>query len=174
MRALLPCLCLLGFLSVGCGDANPPTKHAGPRLPEGEYAANERLVVAGQPSETRLAELASGFDLVFDINPASKAPAFDEAAAVKAAGLEYVRVPLSKTTVFEKAEREKAYALLDRIESENLRAYLHCSTANRAGALWAFYLVERKGRSPQEALAEGKRVGLTKLEPAVKQALGLE
>ena len=174
MRCRALCLGLLLLTTVGCGDAPSDTIVEGPPRPTIEFRGTDRIVFAGQPSEARIGELAKGYDLVLDLNPKSKAPSFDEAAAVEQAGLAYHNVPLSKTTVFEQAEREKAFAVLDRIEAENLRAYVHCSTANRAAALWALYQAERKGRSAEEALAEGKRVGLTKLEPDVREALGLD
>ncbi|MDJ0975109.1 MAG: sulfur transferase domain-containing protein [Planctomycetota bacterium] len=174
MRLSASCLGLFLLVLAGCGDSEPVTVVEGPPKPTVEFTGTDRIVIAGQPSEARIAELGKGFDLVLDLNPEAKAPSFDEAAAVKAAELAYEHVPLSKKTVLDKAAREKAYAVLDRLEKENLRAYVHCSTANRAAALWTFYLVDRKGRSAEEAVAEGKRIGLTKLLPDVREALGLE
>ena len=40
------------------------------------------------------------------------------------------------------------------------------------GALWALYRAEVEGKPVEEAIADGKAAGLTKLEPAVREILG--
>ncbi len=172
----LSAICLIfGLLgTAACGEGPPADPSPQFALAGKEFAATEGLVMAGQPSEARVAELAaSGFDLIVSINPAAKAPAFDEAAVVRGAGLAYKHLPVSKKTVLDVGVREQAYKILDEIEAADTKTYFHCSTSNRCGALWALYQAERKQLSAAEALAEGKRVGLTKLEPAVRKLLGL-
>ena len=51
---------------------------------------------------------------------------------------------------------------------------LHCASSNRVGALLAmkaFYVDEA---TPEEALALARKAGITRMEPAVRQKLGLE
>ncbi|MDJ0523362.1 MAG: sulfur transferase domain-containing protein [Planctomycetota bacterium] len=139
-----------------------------------EAQASDAIVVAGQPTEARIAELGTqGFDLVISLNPAKKGPSFDEANVVAAAGLAYENAPVTKETVKDAAVRERVYALLEAAEAEGKRTYFHCSSGNRCAAMWALYQAERKGVPPEEALAAGKAVGLTKLEPKVREILGL-
>lgn len=168
------CVTFLFLVLAACGDAPPQEPSAPFALGEREFSANKQFVIAAQPQAERLAELAAAqFELVISINPAAKAPKYDEAAAVKAAGLAYEHVPVSKDTILDAAVREQAFALLGKAEASGQKTYFHCSSANRAAALWALYQAERKQLPPEEALAAGKAVGLTKLEPAVRKILGL-
>lgn len=172
MRHRFACSTLLFLLLAACVSTPPPQRASA--LGAKEFRASEQFVIAAQPKAGRLVELAAaGFARVISINPAAKAPKYDEAAAVKAAGLAYENVPVSKDTISDRAVRERAYAALDRAEASGQKTYVHCSSANRASALWALYQAERKQLPAAEALAAGKAVGLTKLEPAVRKLLGL-
>ena len=50
---------------------------------------------------------------------------------------------------------------------------LHFATGNRVGALTALKAVWLDGMTPDAALVLGRATGLTRLEPAVRAALGL-
>jgi len=50
---------------------------------------------------------------------------------------------------------------------------VHCMSGNRVGALFALRAFWLQGMSAVEALAVGRRYGLTKLEPLVVQILAL-
>jgi hypothetical protein len=50
---------------------------------------------------------------------------------------------------------------------------LHCASANRVGALLALREAWHRGAEPQAALAVGIEAGLTGLEPATREKLGL-
>jgi protein tyrosine phosphatase (PTP) superfamily phosphohydrolase (DUF442 family) len=52
-----------------------------------------------------------------------------------------------------------------------LPAVVHCGSGNRAGAILAMKAFHVDGLSAEEALALGRRAGLTKLEPVVKERL---
>ena len=50
----------------------------------------------------------------------------------------------------------------------------YCKSGNRAGALFALKAYYVDDKSAQKALAIGKSAGVTKMEPALREALGLE
>jgi protein tyrosine phosphatase (PTP) superfamily phosphohydrolase (DUF442 family) len=50
---------------------------------------------------------------------------------------------------------------------------VHCMSGNRVGALFALRAYWLQGASPEQALAIGLKYGLTKLEPVIRQMLGL-
>lgn len=82
---------------------------------------------------------------------------FDEKAAVEAAGMKYVHVPMG-------SELPTAEALKPVIEklgaADDERVFLHCASSNRVGAVWAVYEGTKGGKSADEAVAEGKKAGL--------------
>lgn len=167
-------VCLVLFLGA-CGESERSVDAGAFVLGEREFRVNDHLVFSGQPSEARIGEIAAAeFQLLVSLNPEAKAPSFDEAAAAKAAGVPYEHLAIAKGPLFEDAAlREQGYALFDKIETGKTKTYFHCSSSNRVSALWALYLVERKGTSAEDAFAEAKRLGLTKLEPELRKFLGL-
>ena len=48
-----------------------------------------------------------------------------------------------------------------------------CGSSNRVGALFALKARLLDGKSPDEAIAIGEACGMTRLEPVVRQALGM-
>jgi protein tyrosine phosphatase (PTP) superfamily phosphohydrolase (DUF442 family) len=167
-------VCLALFLGA-CGESERSNDTQAFVLGEREFRVNDHLVFSGQPSEARIGEIAAAdFRLLVSLNPQAKAPPFDEAAAARAVGVPYEHLAIAKGPLFEDAAlRERGYALFDKIQGDKVRSYFHCSSSNRVSALWAMYLVDRKGMPAEEALAEAKRLGLTKLEPLLRKHLGL-
>jgi hypothetical protein len=51
---------------------------------------------------------------------------------------------------------------------------LHCASSNRVGALLAMKAFYLDDATPEEALALAKKAGITRMEPSVRQKLGLE
>jgi len=123
------------------------------------------LAAAGQPSAEGLAQLkAMGFKTVINLRTEKEGPK-DEEAIVKAAGLSYVSVPVSAET-FSQADADAVGKVLD--DPAAAPVLLHCSTANRVGAVWAL-LRMRQGASLEEAENAGKAVGLK--SPAMIEAV---
>jgi protein tyrosine phosphatase (PTP) superfamily phosphohydrolase (DUF442 family) len=92
-------------------------------------------------------------------------------AAIAAAGLAYERLPIAGEADLDLAKARALAALLrDRTRYPIVVA---CASGNRVGALLAVEAFWLDGRSPQEAFALGQQAGLTKLEPSVRQLLGL-
>ena len=118
-----------------------------------------RVYFAGQPTKADLEEYAKlGVKTVINLRaPAEMEKAgFDEAAAVKAAGMEYLNVPMSGEIPGD-AELAKIYAALGVKEQKVL---LHCASSNRAGTVWALFRGKQDKLPLEEAIAEGKAAGM--------------
>jgi uncharacterized protein (TIGR01244 family) len=93
----------------------------------------------------------------------------EEEEIVKALGLQYVSVPITPATLSQEKVDQVAKALDDAAAGPIL---LHCGSANRVGAVWTVIQAQR-GKSYEEAEAEGRKIGLTSpvLVEAVKKLL---
>ncbi|HEY6554729.1 MAG TPA: protein tyrosine phosphatase family protein [Vicinamibacteria bacterium] len=123
------------------------------------------LAVAGQPSAEGLAQLKGmGFKTVINLRTEQEG-AKDEEAAVKAAGLSYVSIPVTGATL-SMADADAVGRVLD--DAAAAPVLLHCASANRVGAVWALLAV-RQGKTLEEAEALGRAVGLQ--SPALVEAM---
>jgi uncharacterized protein (TIGR01244 family) len=118
----------------------------------------EYLATAGQPEEEHLKRLAeAGYKIVIDLRTSEEDPGFDEPEVVQKAGMEYVNIPVGHETI----EEETFGRFRELINDPERRPVLvHCSSANRVGALLLPYLVLDEGKSPEEAEEIASRVGL--------------
>ena len=138
-------------------------------IPDSLDAANYKrlspgLAVSGKPSNEALASLkTAGFRTVVDLRqPAEGVASAKE--AVEAQGLAFVSVPVSPDT-FSLDDVLKVEAVLK--DQGAAPVLLYCSSSNRVGA--ALAVVEyRRGRSMDDALAEGRKAGLK--TPAMESA----
>jgi uncharacterized protein (TIGR01244 family) len=114
------------------------------------------LAVAGQPSAEGLAQVkAMGFQTVINLRT-EKEGAKDEEAAVTAAGLRYVWVPVTPETL-SMADAEAVGRVLE--DPAAGPVLLHCASANRVGAVWTLLRL-KQGLKLEDAEAEGKALGL--------------
>lgn len=136
-------------------------------LPNGG-APLDGLVTAGQPDAAQLARLAdAGFRSVVDLRAPREARGFDEAEAVRRAGLAYHNVPVVQGMVTD-ATFAAVRALLR--DPDQRPMLLHCGSANRVGAALIPYLVLDEGLAPEAALRVARDVGL-RSEPLAAAAL---
>lgn len=127
--------------------------------------AKPGLVAAGRPSPEAVAALkARGFRTVIDLRTPTEAGFSEEKAAVEAQGLRYVNVPITGGA-FSGKDVDAVKAALD--QAQDGPVLLHCASSNRVGAVWAV-LKAREGMAVEQALEEGKRVGLA--NPALAEA----
>ena len=124
----------------------------------------EDLGTAGQPSAVQLAEVArAGVRTVVDLRAPHEPRGFDEASAVKAAGMEYVLLPVTPATL----DDATFTAFLQVVRDPAKRPLLvHCATANRVGGLLLpYFLIDE--RMPQAAALQlAQEVGLRSAEYA--------
>jgi uncharacterized protein (TIGR01244 family) len=115
------------------------------------------LAAAGRPTDDGLKQLkAQGFRTVVDLRTPTEEGLAEEKASLERDGIRYVHVPVTAAT-FSAADVDAVQAVLG--DAAAAPVLLHCASANRVGAVWAV-IQARAGRPIDEAIAEGKRVGL--------------
>jgi len=86
-------------------------------------------------------------------------------------GMTYVSIPIAGAADI---SEENARRLAEVLDVGADPVVVHCASGNRVGALFALKAYYVDGKTPEEALALGKAAGVTRLEPVVRQTLGLE
>ncbi len=177
MRVLLLALVLQALACAAEPESITPSQVQGPFTWGGvENVTHLRhLWFAGQPDPAALAEAkARGVEVVINLrDPAELAElGFDEAAAAEALGLAYYNVPVSGSAPFSREAFERIESVV--AAHEDAPILIHCSSSNRVGGWLATHLVESHGLSVDEALAVGRRAGITKpaIEAKVRAYLG--
>lgn len=114
------------------------------------------LAVSGKPSKEALASLReAGFRTAVDLRQPTEGVS-SAREAVEAQGLKFVSVPVSPNT-FSLEDVKKVEAVLK--DQAAAPVFLFCSSSNRVGG--AIAVIEYlRGRSKDEAIAEGKKAGL--------------
>ncbi len=114
------------------------------------------LAVAGRPSPEAVAKLKElGFRTAIDLRQPSEGVAIVK-EAVEAQGLKFVNVPVSPDT-FSLDDVLKVEAVLK--DQSTAPVLLYCASSNRVGGVVAV-LEARRGRTKDEAIAEGRKAGL--------------
>ncbi len=126
--------------------------------------ASGRLQASDIPALKR-----AGTRQVIDLSLDSETPDFDEAAAVRAAGIGYHNLPIRGAGDLTR-DRVVQFDRLLR-EAGEQPTLVHCASSNRVGAMIALRAALLGGQSTDAALAEGRRWGLKSLEPAVRERL---
>lgn len=130
------------------------------------------LLCGGPPSDADLARAkALGARAVLDLRPATEGSASHDAARAIGAGLKALRIEVAGPAGL---TPENVRAFAEAVDDAALAPLLvHCASGNRVGALAALKAGWVDGLAPDAALELGRTAGLTKLEPAVRTALGL-
>ena len=118
----------------------------------------EGVATAGQPDEEHLRSLAeAGYKTVIDLRTTGEDRGFDEAEAVREAGMEYANIPVGHETIDEENFERFRELMTD---PQRRPALVHCSSANRVGALLLPYMVLDEDKSPEEATELARQIGL--------------
>lgn len=124
---------------------------------------------AGRIGQDDVAALqAAGIRHVIDLTLDSETPDFDEAAAMRDAGIGYANLPIGGPDSLTRANVEAFDALVDAADRPLL---VHCASSNRVGAMAALRAAWIDGKPVDEAIAEGRAWGLRSLEGAVRERL---
>ena len=135
------------------GFANPvPDIHAGGRITADDLPALRE----------------AGIVHVIDLTPDAETPAFDEAAAVRSAGMAYDNLPIAGAGDLGRESVAAFDQLLGKLQGP---ALVHCASGNRVGALAALRAAWLQGADDEAAIAEGRRWGLRSLEGEVRARL---
>lgn len=116
------------------------------------------VATGGQPDSARFAALAAaGFRTVIDNRHPDEPHGFDEPAAARAAGLEYVSLPVSLPTLAD-STFDRFRAIMT--DPRRTPVLVHCQSGNRVGALMVPWLVLDRGWEVERALGSARAGGL--------------
>jgi len=116
----------------------------------------------GQPTEQQIkAFKAVGGEVVVDNRDPMEPRPFDEPATVRAAGLEYVSLPIVHGAVTTDTMK-RIYETLKKLEGR--KALLHCSSGNRTAAALIPYLMIDKKMEQEDAVDMAMSIGLRSAE----------
>jgi uncharacterized protein (TIGR01244 family) len=119
-------------------------------------------VTGGQPSAEQVAALkGAGCEVVMDNRDPMEPRAFDEPAAVRAAGMEYVNIPIVHGAVTADTMKQMHEAVR---RLAGRKALLHCSSGNRTAAALIPYLMLDGGMEQEEAVETAMTMGLRSAE----------
>ena len=164
-RLALSVLSLALLSTIAYAQASKVTKEAIPGITN--FARLETTVACGGATKAEAVPALKkmGFASIINVREASE-PGADidqEAAAAKAAGLNFVNVPFNIAS--------PAPDLVDRFiaavtKKENTPAYIHCAAGGRAASLWMIKRVQVDGWDETRALEEATALGLNeRLKP---------
>lgn len=133
------------------------------------FSTPESLVyAAGQPTQEQVAVLAdAGIKHVISLRTPGELD-WDEAAVVTAQGMQFHSLAVSGRDGVTSENAQTLEQLLASLDGQPV--LLHCGSSNRVGALKAV-TARDDGASIEEALAEGRRWGLTGMEQRVRDVL---
>ena len=94
---------------------------------------------------------------------------WDESAVVRSDGMVFHALPIAGESDITLQNARALDTLLRRLGGEPV--LVHCSSGNRVGALIALREAALRGAAIDEAIDVGKRWGLTRLEPVVRQRI---
>jgi len=131
-------------------------------------------ITGGQPTEQQIeAFKAAGGQVVLDNRDPMEPRPFDEPATVRAAGLEYITVPIVHGAVTTDTMKQM-HQMLKKLEGR--KVLLHCSSGNRTAAALIPYLMIDKKLEQEDAVDLAMSIGLRSaelMEIAVTYASGL-
>lgn len=131
---------------------------------------HDGFVSSGQPSAEVLKIFAdAGYGTIVDMRMPDEDRGMDEAAVIEGLGMTYITFPIGSAEDLSFENAAKLDELMSGLEQPVL---LHCGSGNRVGALIALR-AKANGASNEEALAVGKAAGMTRLEKAVREKLGM-
>lgn len=128
------------------------------------------ILTGGCPSNRDLKRLAqAGFRSVLDLRPSSEWQGEDFAAQVRAAGLEFLHLPIDG---LQDMQPEQTRQFLAYWNDETRRPMLiHCASGNRVGAMLALAKHRAGEANVEKALELGRAAGLTRSEQDIRTLL---
>jgi uncharacterized protein (TIGR01244 family) len=155
---------LLLAVLVGCSTAEAEV----PQVPNAVTPV-PGVVAAGRLQADDLDGLKqAGIRHIIDLTLDAETPHFNEAKLVRAAGMRYSNLPLRGAADL---TRDNVIAFDELMLSAERPVLVHCSSANRVGAIAALRAAWVEGKSEEEAIAIGKAWGLKALEPDVRERI---
>jgi uncharacterized protein (TIGR01244 family) len=120
---------------------------------------NPDFCTGGQPRLEHFAKLkADGVKAVLNLRTPGEHRADEEQQAVEKAGLRYFNIPVVYTNPTD-TQVDEFLKITD--DPANRPMFIHCTAAIRVGAFWMIRRSMRDGLSPDAALEDARKVGLT-------------
>lgn len=122
---------------------------------------SDHVYRGAQPTEEGFKNLAKlGIRTVIDLQQVGDTRAVNEVKWVKAAGMEYISVPMHGMETPSDESVAKVLALLE--DSKTGPIFVHCHRgADRTGGIIACYRIQHEGWDNAKALAEARRMGMS-------------
>jgi len=116
------------------------------------------ILFGGQPTAEQLEKLAADdYKTVIDLRLPDEDRGYDEAAAAKASGLNYLNVPVKSDELDDPATLDKFIEVFSKVEKPVL---VHCGVGSRVAVVYYAWLVAKEGKPRDEARALAKQHGL--------------
>lgn len=135
------------------------------QIPNGQNP-EQNVITGGQPSGVQFAAFrdAAGDECrVVNLRGSGEPGVAEQSALMKQLGIDYVHLPVSGPGDL---SFETAAALKAALEYEG-PVMVHCASGNRVGAVRALAAFQFEDQGVEEALAIGRRWGLTRMEPMI-------
>jgi len=157
----------LGSLLAACGSTPYADRDGGPvqvsevlppyvEVPRFQDLA-PGVAGGGQPTLDAIRSLGEhGYTTLINLRTDPELLAGEEEAA-QAAGLFYVRIPVSGSSL-SLADAARLRKVL--LEAQGGPVFIHCASGNRVGGLWGLYRALTEGLTPDEAEQAARRAGL--------------
>ena len=127
------------------------------------------LLTGGQPMPQAWEHVANaGVRTVINLRPKGELGIRDEAAEVRAAGLNYVEIPIHGPAQLTLANADRLWAAMKASPGGVL---VHCSSGNRAAALLTLAVHHNAGMDKAQSIDFGLKSGLTSLRPVVEAVM---
>ncbi|HXF94984.1 MAG TPA: sulfur transferase domain-containing protein [Gemmatimonadales bacterium] len=121
------------------------------------------LLTGGQPTAEHIAALArAGCEVVLDIRDPMEPRGLDEADLVRAAGMEYLNLPVTGAHLTDATLARVRDTVANLVGDR--KALFHCGSGNRVGATLIPYLVLDRGMAAEDAVAQAIRIGTRRAE----------
>lgn len=130
---------------------------------------SDHIFRGAQPTEQGFQSLAKmGVRTVIDLQESGDARSAGEAKSVKAAGMQYVSVPMKGMETPSGESVAKVLALLE--ETTGGPLFVHCHRgADRTGGIIACYRIEHDHWTSDHALAEARSLGMSWYQLAIQR-----
>ncbi|HET8940715.1 MAG TPA: sulfur transferase domain-containing protein [Rudaea sp.] len=162
-------LFLMAICTLASASAATPTQTALANLSNVSFPAPHR-VASGAVHADDVAELKkAGVQEVIDLRADEETPHFDEAQAMRNAGIGFHQLPIRGMHDMSRDNVIKFDQLL--ADAGDKLTLVHCASSNRVGAMIALRAAIIQGKPVDDALAEGRHWGLRSLQPAVVQRI---
>lgn len=159
-------LMMMVFIATIGANANAQTTNAVlAQVPFAKQPSATRYAAGQLRAEHIKALVDADVRRVIDLTTARETPDFDGRAAIEQAGMIYAALPIDGKGGLTRDNVRAFDALLSKAGDDI--TLVHCSSANRVGALVALRAAWIDGATPEQAIAEGERWGLKGLRDTV-------